>query len=280
MKTIKDLGALVKKKYKGYSHLSDREAGKLVKSQYPNAYSDFLDENEIDNPYLKQIEQLVEYYNPNQGRLSSWLQRGDAESEVKLLNVLSERQLAVLKLAAEYEQSVMQGKKHPYEFQSFVALHYLELGEIKVKEQLILRALREGYTLDNWQIEVAKRDEHKRDMQKMRLMYSHEKAMLKIQLQAKLSDSVKEVEIYREKEAIKLNNQLEEWRQRMRFSIAGDSMDNHEKLIMAQEKLDAIYEQIEDIKKRRFTEETKRRMIEDREKIIEQLSRYRDSLEL
>lgn len=165
MPTVEDLGRKVKAKYPGkYDDISDAEVGRQVKAQYPNAYDDFVetglsvlgpqsisphvDYSRHQQKFENLTKDLIRYYNPKQGRLSAWWNRGKAESRVKLLQVLNEEQQLVLEQAAMAEERAMQSERNRIEFEKFIANHVIELMELRLSASIIDHALEMGVDKD------------------------------------------------------------------------------------------------------------------------------------
>jgi hypothetical protein len=146
MKTIKDLGILVKTKYPGqYDHLTDEKVGALVKKKYPDAYSNFF---EIET--FNKITDLMQFYKPDQGRFKNWWNRGKSESRANLVKVVTEEQRALIEQGAVLQEAALMDKKKMAEFEMFLATHYLALHEIRAKAKLIDAALEEGYSIEDY----------------------------------------------------------------------------------------------------------------------------------
>jgi hypothetical protein len=165
MPTIEELGRKVKAKYPGkYDDMSDAEVGRKVKAQYPAAYDDYVETGlsvlgsqsiipHVDYSHYQQkfenlTKDLIHYYNPKQGRLSAWWNRGKAESRVKLLQVLNEEQRLVLEQAAMAEERAMQSERNRIEFEKFIATHVIELMELRLSASIIDHALAMGVDRD------------------------------------------------------------------------------------------------------------------------------------
>jgi hypothetical protein len=160
MKTIEALGRKVKANFPEYSDLSDAEIGRRVKARYPGAYDDFIETGisvvssgsimpTVDYSYQRRhfenlTKDLVEYYNPHQGRLSSWWKRGKAEARTKLLQVLNAEQRLVLEQGAIAEEKAMVTEAARLQFETFVAQHIIELMELRLSANVIDHALAKG----------------------------------------------------------------------------------------------------------------------------------------
>lgn len=149
MPTVKELGKRVKAKYPGaYDDLSDEEVGRRVKEHFPSEYQDFTDTVIKYEPVRTDVYALQQYYSPDRGRLSSWWQRGKAESRTKLAEALTAEQQAVLRQGAVLEEEIRRGRKSEADFRVYVAKHAATLYELQTREELIERALEKGRTLD------------------------------------------------------------------------------------------------------------------------------------
>lgn len=118
MKTVEDLGRNVKAKYPGiYDHLSDEEVGRAVKAKYPNEYSHYEDAT-LDIPQIKisndtahldrllvEMDKLANLYNADRGRITSWWQRGKAESRGKMLFALNEEMRLIIEVISLRSQA-------------------------------------------------------------------------------------------------------------------------------------------------------------------------------
>lgn len=146
MKTISELGRKLKEKYPGaYDDLTDEEVGRRLQAKFPGAYDDFV---EVDYAVNSNVQELVDYYNPERGRLTSWWQRGKAEGRGKLLEALNTEQRLVIEQGAILEASVLEGKKTASDHQVFIARNYNTLLELQHQESLIQQASEQGYSVD------------------------------------------------------------------------------------------------------------------------------------
>lgn len=291
MRRIKELGAVIKKKYPGkYDDVADERLGIVMKQEYPADYSDFFDDETFNK-----VSQLVEYYKPSRGRLSSWWQRGKAESRVKLLRVLNEEQSLVLQQAAMLEEAVREGRLKMVEFEMFLAQHHFTLFQMKAQASLIEQALAEGYTVENYQ--QVKLDNHRQELKERNRQDKNEWKMIRENNRTKnqillednrtrnemllqdndyknrksLETHLSNLKIREAQEigAIELNHSLQEQQEKLRLAILAKNLSGYQQRVMVQELLDQCYQQIEDIQfNTKLLPETKMRMIEDREEII------------
>ena len=135
MKTVKDLGRLIKKKYPGsYDDLSDEDVGRLVKAQYPGDYNDFeeigltafdsssdsdeltyltsnLPSTRFDPKTEESLKPLLKYYNPSRGVFTAWWQRRKSEGRTSLAKQISEEYNEVIRQGALLEEEISRRKK-------------------------------------------------------------------------------------------------------------------------------------------------------------------------
>lgn len=293
MKSIKDLGALVKRKYPGkYDDLADEKIGVLIKKKYPDSYLDFFDDDTFNK-----VTDLMKFYDPNKGRLSSWWQRGKSESRARLLTVLNEEQRLVIEQGAILQDAVLEGKRKMVDFEMFLANHQFALFQMKANAQLIEDALAQGYTSENWQ--QVKLNREAGDLSNKNLTHNvsetirYEGAQTDNQIklqdnqygwelklgkelpsetdnEIKLAAALSQIRMQeaREGEAAKLNNEIAKMQEEVRLAMIADSLNGYQKRVLIQELLDQVYKQIEEIRFSEMLDSTKLRMIQDREEII------------
>jgi len=244
MKTLSDLGALVKREHPEYNDLTNEQVGRLVRDKYPDKYGEFLDVETFDK-----VRTLEKYYNPNRGRLTSWWQRGKAEGRTKLLEVLTQEERLVLEQAAIMEQQVQARVRSNLEFEQFLATHHVTLLQLRGKAQQIEDALDAGMAVETHQ-EVIR-----------------QKALNEL-----------EVDKHRDITDITLNAELQKMQEQVRLAIIAKTLTTMQQVNLIQELLDNTYKQIEDIKRGSFAKGTKQRMIEDREELIQGFANERKRL--
>lgn len=303
MKTIKQLGALVKRQNPEYADMTDEQVGIAVKRKHPEDYADFVDEST-----LAKVGELMDFYNPSIGRLTSWWRQGKAESRVALLRVISEEQQLVIQQGALLAEQVHQGKVRAVQFEEFLARHQMALFQMMAQASLIEKALAEGYTVENHQ--RVKLEDHSHELGKDIKQLDHEFSTDDKKLDAKLR--IKEADNTTDNQLLLNNNQLEnalkyqdndyknqiemashlstlkiqeakdigsielqhrmqEWAEKVRLAmIAKDPvMAEMQKRVMVQELIDRCYEQIGEIQMNtKLLPDIQQRMINDREEMI------------
>lgn len=292
MKRITQLGLIAKKKYPGtYDHLSDEEVGLRLKKKHPE-YNEFVDDQTFNN-----VTQLLQYYHPNKGRLASWWHRGNSDARSRLIQTLSTEQALVLNQGALIADAVMSGQKKMLDFELFLAQHQLVLFQMKANAHLIEQALEEGYTVENYQqVKLARESaqlkhqkrEHKAYLEAMlddnrtdnllRLQDNEYAWKLEIAKlvgndtdnQIRLAEALSKVKIreVEQLEALRMNNELALMKEQLKAAIIGKGIPHYETRMIAQEIRDKCYQEIEEIEESNFGEKTRKRMIDDREKIL------------
>jgi hypothetical protein len=269
MKTVKDLGALVKKKNPRpeYLALSDEEVGEKVKRKHPQKYSQFVGVN---------IARLVEYYDPSIGRFKSWWRALKSEGRNKLLAQLSPELQALIGMAVSLEDAALNSERKKVELQSFIAQYERQLVELKNYEYLLDRAAAKGRTLETEQaIQTADNDSRNRraersqqsrlklrdDTNQSRLRITEKRAATDEELVLARELSGIKLQEFREMEAIKLNSELQRMQEQVRLALIAKALSSHQRITMVQELIDGLYRQIEETEHSSLRESTKRRMI-------------------
>jgi hypothetical protein len=297
--TFEELGKSAKKSYPNiYGHLSDYEAGQKAYEDFPGEFnvdmslairgnSSMSKITEIDSfsdqrlqvelfgdSHLEDgLNELQQYYYPHRGAITAWWQKRKSKARLELQRVLNEEQLAVLEAIERKRALVINGQMELNNYNLFIANNRFVLGQLQVKEALIIQALKAGYSLEAYE------DKQRQDNA---LARAKEAKRHETNEQIRLEGELSKIRLheFKEKEAIALKNKLDEWNEKLRLAIISKMMTNHQKRELVQELLDNIYKQIDDIRNGKLSEETKQHMIEDRQSTIEAYRNYRDSIQL
>lgn len=92
MKTIADLGKLVKRKYPEYDDLSDEEVGRLIKKKYPDQYADYAD------PTVQAVNSLREKHKLRSNKVFDWVRTKNREQNVQVLVRTTEQAAQLIEL--------------------------------------------------------------------------------------------------------------------------------------------------------------------------------------
>jgi hypothetical protein len=293
MKTIKELGQLIKKKYPGqYSDLTDEEVGRRIKKKYAPSYDDYQDAPDPRQQLvINQAKQLQEFFDPDSGRLRSWLKTWKLQGHQQTLSFITPSMVAVIEQGAMLEDAAVNSDKKYVEFLSWIVHNSFVLYELKQKAHLLEQATRQGLSVAGLETKRLAQNESR-----LRVRESQNASSLKIQeeaaattqqLRVKLFDVQAQLDLeqalshirlseFKEKETITLNNKITEMNERLRLALIAKTLTTHQKIILVQGLLDGIYEQIEEIHRSKFSPETKRRMVEDREAIVTFFKQFRD----
>lgn len=193
MPTIAELGRRLKRKHPGaYDDLSDEEVGRRLKAQHPGAYDDFTDnpdtiemvryEPKALSRTERNVNDLIKYYDPSRGRLSSWWQRRKAEGRNRLLEVLNEEQARVIEQGAMLERAIREDRKNESDFHVYLAENAAILFQLKASEVLIERALSKGRTLATDQQLILEKGQST-----IRLAEERQRSKIKVQEHKRLS---------------------------------------------------------------------------------------------
>ena len=79
---------------------------------------------------------------------------------------------------------------------------------------------------------------------------------------------------FEQQEKIRFENEVKLMEQKVKWALIAKTLSSHQKVIMVQDLLDGLYRQIEDIDKESYSEETKKRMKDDREIVITRFKGY------
>lgn len=179
MKTVKQLGALVKKDHPEYLDLADEEAGRAVKLQYPGQYDDFVD---ISDKALS----VLTHYDPKIGRLRSWWRALKSEGRNKLQAQLTPELLSIIGQGVTLEDAALNSKRKQAEFEAFLIQNQYLLFELQQKANLLEQATVRGMTVPDWsehnKLELKAERISRRDEEKIRLRIQEEEAISRIRL--------------------------------------------------------------------------------------------------
>lgn len=281
MKTVKDLGRLIKATYPGeYDDLSDIEVGRLAKEKYPE-YSDFTDIGDsFDSAIIKinrpnslehnfqlqeQLSSLRDFYNPNKGRLSSWWQQGKSNSRSGMLRSFNEEEKLLIERAVILENAAINNKKKRAEFQTFIATHATLFIEIKTRAKLIKKAVKRGLDIDT---HLRVREEELLSEVRIKEYQATEglKDLREIEKERALSQI--KVDQHEQTTKIDLDNEVTKAQETVRLALLSEAMSEHQKVMVLQDAIDIIYHQIDEIEKSNLSDKVKRLKIDDRMEII------------
>lgn len=262
MKTTKDLGKLIKRKYPEYSDMTDEEVGLRVRRKYPE-YSDFIHVS-------RNSQKLLDYYDPKLGRLRSWWRRLKSEGRNKLQAQLTPELASILEQGAMLEDAALNNQRKQAEFQAYIITNEFLFNELHQKFLLLLQATEQGMTVETLQTI------HLQGQQSENYIKEQQAATTD---QIRMAQAISEIKLreFSELESTKLNNELRKMNEQVRLALIAKALSSHQRVILVQELLDGLYKQIEDIEHTPLKPETRRRMIEDREEIISHFKGYRNA---
>jgi hypothetical protein len=267
MKTVKDLGALVKREHPKYRGLPDEEAGRMVKQQYPHQYKDFLDVS-------KKVGDLLAHYDPNRGWLSSWSRALKSKQRGELQQFLTNELRSVIEQGAMLEDAALSSETKKVEFQTFIVDNEYHLFELQQNARLLEQATNEGLTVAG----LEQKNLHKAEWE----VASHHRITEQNAAtteQIRLADALSQVKVRetQELESAQLDNELRRMNEQVRLALIAKALSGHQRIILVQGLLDGLNRQIDEIQNSPMHPSTKNRMIQDREAIIAQFKDYRDA---
>ncbi|MGI8467751.1 MAG: hypothetical protein ACR2N3_04795 [Pyrinomonadaceae bacterium] len=305
MPTVEELGKKIKKKYPGkYDNLSDSDLGRKIKIKFKGKYDQYEDvalakassnlpvkpiHNETRHSNM--VGQLLDFYKPSKGRLTSWWQQGKSESRVALLKVLTEEQMLLIQKGAMIEAAVMQGKKSEYEFKNFVETHNVALLSLKHQSVLINEALKYGLTVETYQqlkqteglnhLEINRAKELtdievKREKEISWVRSEEYARMQEIECEKEKRSAEIQSNKHYEIEKINLDNKILEKQEIVKLALIAGHLSEIQKMRLVQEQIDDINKDIDQIESNpEFSNRLRKRMIEDREEMIKTLKENR-----
>lgn len=195
----------------------------------------------------RNVESLIEYYDPARGRISSWWNRGKAEGRVKYLTVTNDEQrllieqAAMLERAAAEERSLkFESKRQQIEFNIFIARNAIALMELKTKADLIERAFDSGMTEEDFS------------------------AINKEQAQSYIRATE-----YERKVLIDHQIKTKEQQQAVDFALEQQSLKQHQEINGIQKLIDSVQHEISGIQNNpNYDEVTKYGLIKDRQRTL------------
>jgi hypothetical protein len=301
MPTLSDLGQIIRRispeRWEGWT---DEEIGRATKQELPGQYEEYTEGNRsmtvtppperrdglkdamtvlkpdgstgISPLTVKQVEEVRDYYSPHKGIFSSWLQRIKADGRGKLLDSLYSEQLSLIERGSLLEDKARKNEKAGIEYKRWVIGNAQALQQLRATSELLDNATEEGLTLQSHQ-ELLVSD------RKSSIVVKHEQGLSKVRLGevTGTADNITDNEIRKEKASADvrmkeaqntLNLKIQEQQEIVRLAIISKTLTGYQETIMIQGMIDKLYRQIDKIKVGNFSAETKRLMIEDRERII------------
>jgi hypothetical protein len=219
MKTTKDLGRQVKKKYPGqYNDLSDEEVGRLVKRKYPDAYDDYQDTslsvtgssaiqtNYPDQQLERKVQDIWNRHEPGMGNVVAWWRRRKLEGQNKFLESANDQQRLLIEQASIVSEAYAKRQMAEAEFRVFLAQHAAQL-------HLLGSAARAGMTIPDYST-------HNRESLRDRRQHEHNIEGIRVQAETEIQKAQRLAELELEKE--RQRHQLELERERRKHEIEAE----------------------------------------------------------
>ncbi|MEW6126746.1 MAG: hypothetical protein AB1757_06885 [Acidobacteriota bacterium] len=159
MKTVDELGALVKSKYSQYGNMDDAEVGRLIRAKYPNKYVEYsLD----PDPMFDQIGEILQKYHPDRGVFTSFWQRRKSAGRGRLLTVLNDEiHLAVEAIKLQGEATLV---KVRHELEVVLSRNHAIVTELATRQGMTVETYQQALLM---QLEIDKKialRDHKSDL--------------------------------------------------------------------------------------------------------------------
>lgn len=105
---------------------------------------------QADVDMRRKVEDLIDFYQPSSGRISTWWNAGKVEGQVRLLESLGAAQRHVVEQAALLEREALANDKAHMEFKVFIAQNVVLLHELKAKVLLIQKSSDAGMSPEHY----------------------------------------------------------------------------------------------------------------------------------
>jgi hypothetical protein len=274
MKTVVDLGALVKRKYPEYEDMTDLEVGQKVKALHPADYSDFQD-------LTQKSLALLKHYDPKLGRFKAWWRALKSGTRGNLQAKLTAELRSIIEQGVALEDAALGSQRKRAELENLIVSYEHQLYQLRIYENLLDQAAQKGMTVETYQ------ETHLNQL-RSELVIQEQESFANNRIREQRGATLNQIELerelshirlteFREKEATQLNNELKKMNEQVRLALIAKALSSHQRIMLVQELLDGLYKQVEEIEHSSLKPATKQRMIEDRESIITNFKGYRDA---
>ncbi|CAN5361215.1 hypothetical protein BH10ACI1_BH10ACI1_02730 [soil metagenome] len=288
MKTIKDLGKLIKEKYPEYGDMPDEEVGRLMKDRFPDAYNDFEDtglsvssnqlqvniSNAIDRTAHEHVDFLRNKLKPNNGWFSSWLQTTRSQRNIRLLDVLAANEIAIIQHGAILERAARLQQQERLEYEIYIKEHESTLMALEARRFLFIKATEMGLSVEDY-------SEHRKaelavDLEIRKYMATEGMEKLAAIHKEKELSNIR-INEHREKAQIDFQNEVGMAQEELRLQIIADHLTHHQQITLIQDLIDDQYIKIDAVRTSKIIPEgAKPEIIESRMRIIEMFMRHQN----
>lgn len=295
MKTVSDLGKKLKAKHPHkFGHLSDAEAGRLAKQEFPGAYTDYIDEalairgtqSIVAEPRItalanSDLERKVAFiwnqHVPGMWNVISWYRRKKMGSQnLTLQTGYTQIQLLFGQVNAITEQVINQIKSEK-QLELFIRDHHYKLMEVAKAMELLQQATDAGLTIDNYQ-------EMRLLEYETNIRTAGEKAMAQIHVWreerlAELRKKEKDDEHRRKIDALdkEVDREIKLAQEQLRLEIIARHLTNQQQMSYIQDLIDQEYITIAEIQDNpKLPEGAKQNIINSRMRMVEMLMKQQD----
>lgn len=294
MKSLKEIGALIKQDHSDYAGWDDEEElALLVQQARPDIYRKYDEPDTffksqsisfsqqsfthrrataLEKYSQRKIDDLANFFDPRHGRFRTNWRLKKAQAHHELQKVVTDTQRLVIEQMTMIDDAIINGQKKQIEFDYFVKQNSLALIELQAKAILIEAATNIGLPLEQYvnlreaELQLMLRNrEYNTQMQSE--IYAHAQKT-KIDLDAEHARSQLEIADFFHRKKIELDAEIKLAEAELRLGVVADYMQANQQMIIIQDLLDQIYMEIEDIQTSSHSDATKRRMIADREETI------------
>lgn len=167
MRTVADLGRAYKlKKAPRLNHLSDEDAGRQLKSEYPGKYTQYQDVGiavrnsaemtttvplQLINYDLEnKIQTLIDRHNPHMGIFVSWWRKKKVQGQNNYLEESLKQQDMMVTNVVRVAREIIEGRRREAELQSYLTQNQYWVLELQARGKLLVEATAVGMNVDDY----------------------------------------------------------------------------------------------------------------------------------
>lgn len=259
-----------------------------------------------DSRALEKARALERYFDPKHGRFKSWLLAMRNQGHGEHLGFLTGAMRQVIEQGAMLEDAALASRRKQEEYNKWIHENQYNLFVLQQNANLLEQAVQEGLTVeglekkilaqqaaDNALLRAKQEQEFKirfeermaeirsrqaREENQFQMNMEAHRAMLELQkleqahrhqMERAEREHVLKMSEYRQKSEAETQAEIEWTRERLRLTIIAENLTGYQERVLLQEVIDNLYREIMEIRSNeKIDEETKQRMIDDREAMI------------
>lgn len=265
---------------------------------------------------LEKARQLQTYFDPSQKRFSSWMKALRVQGQSEHLGFLTSAMEQIIRQGAMLEDAALASRRKRQEYDNWLMLNQYDLFVMQQNANLLEQAVQQGLTVEGLERKILaqqaadnallrarqeqdfkirfeeriaeiKSRQAKEENQFQMNMEAH-RAMLELQkleqvhrhqMERAEREHVLKMSEFRQKSEAETQAEIEWTRERLRLTIIAEHLTGYQERVLLQEVIDNLYREIMEIRNNpKIDEDTKRRMIDDREAMIRDFKGEEDRL--